>query len=119
LWAIPKPQPISISMHRRFIGGLVHGLPMLGVFAEFGRGIIRERVNAGLARAKAKGTKLGRRRVRPSVEARILELRNEGHGIHRIRKALGLGTSVVQRVFSQDPWEKVKSRAQAASKVKG
>jgi DNA invertase Pin-like site-specific DNA recombinase len=92
---------------------------MLGVFAEFGRGIIRERVNAGLARAKAKGTKLGRRRVRPSVEARILELRNEGHGIHRIRKALGLGTSVVQRVFSQDPWEKVKSRAQAASKVKG
>src|SRR6195256_5133117 len=28
---------------------------MLGVFAEFERGIIRERVNAGLARARAKG----------------------------------------------------------------
>jgi DNA invertase Pin-like site-specific DNA recombinase len=92
---------------------------MLGVFAEFERGIIRERVNAGLARAKAKGTKLGRRRIRPSVEARILELRAEGHGIHRIRKTLGLGTSVVQRVFNQDPWEKFVSRAQAASKVKG
>jgi DNA invertase Pin-like site-specific DNA recombinase len=42
---------------------------MLGVFAEFERGIIRERVNAGLARAKAKGTRLGRRpasqRLRP------------------------------------------------------
>jgi len=87
---------------------------LLGVFAEFERGIIRERVNAGLARAKAKGTKLGRRRIKPSVEARILELRNEGHGIHRIRKTLGLGTSVVQRVFNQDPWEKVKSRAQTA-----
>ena len=37
---------------------------MLGVFAEFERGIIRERVNAGLARARAKGTKFGRRRVR-------------------------------------------------------
>src|SRR6266436_565203 len=48
---------------------------MLGVFAEFERGINRERVNAGLARAKANGTKLGRRRVKPSVEARILELR--------------------------------------------
>jgi DNA invertase Pin-like site-specific DNA recombinase len=48
---------------------------MLGVFAEFERGIIREQVNAGLARAKAKGTKLGRRRVKPSVEARIVELR--------------------------------------------
>jgi DNA invertase Pin-like site-specific DNA recombinase len=36
---------------------------MLGVFAEFERGMIRERVNAGLARAKAKGVKLGRRRL--------------------------------------------------------
>jgi hypothetical protein len=44
---------------------------MLGVFAEFERGIIRERVNAGLARAKAKGTKLGRRTVKASIEARI------------------------------------------------
>jgi len=87
---------------------------MLGVFAEFERGIIRERVNAGLARAKAEGTKLGRRRIGPSVEARILELRAEGHGIHRIRKTLGLGTSVVQRVFNQDPWEKFVSRAQTA-----
>jgi DNA invertase Pin-like site-specific DNA recombinase len=87
---------------------------MLGVFAEFERGIIRERVNAGLARAKANGTKLGRRRIRPSVEARILELRAKGHGIHRIRKTLGVGTSVVQRVFNQDPWEKSVSRAQMA-----
>ena len=31
---------------------------MLGVFAEFERGIIRERVNAGLARARAKGVNL-------------------------------------------------------------
>jgi DNA invertase Pin-like site-specific DNA recombinase len=64
---------------------------LLGVFAEFERGIIRERVNAGLARAKAKGTKLGRRRIRPSVEARILELRAEGHGIHRIPQNVGTG----------------------------
>src|SRR6266567_3685947 len=44
---------------------------MLGVFAEFERCMIRERVNAGLARAKAKGTKLGRRPVEPSVEVQI------------------------------------------------
>jgi DNA invertase Pin-like site-specific DNA recombinase len=44
-------------------------LQMLGVFAEFERGIIRERVNAGLARARQNGTKLGRRRVKPSVKA--------------------------------------------------
>src|SRR5246127_611436 len=33
---------------------------MLGVFAEFERAMIRERVNAGLARAKAQGKRLGR-----------------------------------------------------------
>ena len=77
---------------------------MLGVFAEFERGIIRERVNAGLARAKARGTKLGRRRVKPSIEARIRELRAEGEGILKIGRKLGIGTSVVQRVVQGDRW---------------
>jgi DNA invertase Pin-like site-specific DNA recombinase len=74
---------------------------MLGVFAEFERGIIRERVNAGLARARANGTKLGRRRVKPSVEERIHELRKGGMGILKIGREVGVGTSVVQRVISQ------------------
>src|ERR1700720_3428639 len=71
---------------------------MLGVFAEFERGIIRERVNAGLARAREKGTVLGRRRVTPSVEATIRELGAKGDGILKIARTLGVGTSVVQRV---------------------
>jgi DNA invertase Pin-like site-specific DNA recombinase len=57
---------------------------MLDVFAEFERGIIRERVNAGLARARQNGTKLGRRRVKPSVEATIRELRAKGDGILKL-----------------------------------
>jgi DNA invertase Pin-like site-specific DNA recombinase len=73
---------------------------MFGVFAEFERGIIRERVNAGLARARANGTKLGRRRVNPSVEERILELREGGMGILKIGREVGVGTSVVQRVLA-------------------
>jgi DNA invertase Pin-like site-specific DNA recombinase len=60
---------------------------------------------AGLARARANGTKLGRRRVNPSVEAGILELRANGDGILKIGKKLGVGTSVVQRVFKQVPWQ--------------
>ena len=72
---------------------------MLGVFAEFERGIIRERVNAGLARAKERGVKLGRRRVKPAVEERILSLRKTGMGILKIGKEVGVGTSVVQRVL--------------------
>src|SRR5476651_1038194 len=51
---------------------------MLGVFAEFERGIIRERVNAGLARARQKGTVLGRRPVASTVEVQIRELRANG-----------------------------------------
>jgi DNA invertase Pin-like site-specific DNA recombinase len=76
---------------------------MLGVFAEFERGIIRERVNAGLARARANGTKLGRRRVEPAVEAQILELKASGEGILKIGRKLGIGTSVVQRVVRGMP----------------
>jgi len=75
---------------------------MLGVFAEFEQGIIRQRVNAGLARARANGDKLGRRRVKPSIEAQIVTLRDEGYG--RFGKKLGIGTSVVQRPFKEVPW---------------
>ena len=73
---------------------------MLGVFAEFERCMIRERVNAGLARAKERGTVLGRRRTRSAVEERIRALRAEGMGMVRIGKTLGVGTSVVQRVVA-------------------
>ncbi|OSI69924.1 recombinase family protein [Bradyrhizobium canariense] len=71
---------------------------MLGVFAEFERGIIRERVNAGLARAREKGTRLGRPRTTVAVEKRIRSLRAKGMGVLKIGRTLGVGTSVVQRV---------------------
>jgi len=60
---------------------------------------IRERVNAGLARAKDKGVRLGRRPVKPEVEARIRALKADGMGILKIGRTLGVGRSVVQRVL--------------------
>src|SRR5271169_1867587 len=75
---------------------------MLGVFAEFERGIIRERINAGLARAREKGVVLGRRPTAPAVEKRIRRLRAKGTGILKIGRTLGIGTSAVQRVVNQD-----------------
>ena len=69
-----------------------------GAFAEFERSMIRQRVNAGLARAKAKGVRLGRRPVSSKIEERICELRKTGMGILKIARTLGIGTSVVQRV---------------------
>ena len=76
---------------------------MLAVFAEFERAIIRERVMSGLARAKAKGTKLGRRPVGANIEERIRKLRSRGMGMLRIGRELGVGTSVVQRVVAAGP----------------
>jgi DNA invertase Pin-like site-specific DNA recombinase len=73
---------------------------MLGVFAEFERAMIRERVNAGLARAKAKGVRLGRKPVSLRIEDRIREFRETGMGKLKIAKTLGIGTSVVQRVLA-------------------
>ena len=75
---------------------------MMGVFAEFEREMIRERVAAGLARAKAKGTKsgnpIGRPAVGESVERQIRELRAQGVGMLKVAKLVGCGVSVVQRV---------------------
>jgi DNA invertase Pin-like site-specific DNA recombinase len=53
-------------------------------------GIIRERVNAALARARTKGTKLGRRRVEPAVKARILELKATATGSSKSAGSLAL-----------------------------
>jgi len=77
---------------------------MMGVFAEFERGMIQERVRAGLARAKAKGTKsgnpIGRPAVSVAIEDRIRELRADGHGMLKIAREAGCGVSVVQRVVA-------------------
>jgi len=43
---------------------------MMGVFAEFERAMIVERVNAGLARARSEGKKLGRRGLSPPSKRR-------------------------------------------------
>src|SRR5437667_11732459 len=53
---------------------------MLGVFAEFERTIIQERVKAGLARARAKGTTLGRPKTGPEIEQKIRNLAAKGVG---------------------------------------
>jgi DNA invertase Pin-like site-specific DNA recombinase len=71
---------------------------MLAVFGELEREIIRERVNSGLARARAQGTRLGRPKVAEAVEDRIRELRRAGTGIKTVARQLGVGVGTVQRV---------------------
>lgn len=64
-------------------------LHLLGAFAEFERSRIQERVRAGLARARAQGTRLGR----PAVDVPI-ELLDAMVGLSNREAAQHLGVSV-------------------------
>ena len=74
---------------------------MMGVFAEFERSMIQERVRAGLRRAKAEGKQLGRPRIAPELETQILaalKLPSRTDGIRKIAKRFGVDPSTVQRI---------------------
>ncbi|WP_417320960.1 recombinase family protein [Emcibacter sp.] len=75
---------------------------MCGVFAEFERSMIQERVKAGLRRARSKGVTLGRPKTSAVTEKKIRLLRSENKGIRKIAKELGVGVSTVQRVIGEN-----------------
>ena len=60
--------------------------------------MIRERVMAGLERAKAQGVTLGRPKVARKVENAIRTRLARGEGILKVAKGLGVGVSTVQRI---------------------
>jgi DNA invertase Pin-like site-specific DNA recombinase len=78
---------------------------MLGVFAEFERAIIQERIHAGIARARKHGTKSGRPIGRaPTAPSKVKAIRTElakGTGIIKAAKLCGVGVSVVQRIKAE------------------
>jgi DNA invertase Pin-like site-specific DNA recombinase len=85
---------------------------MMGVFAEFERDIIAERVRAGLKVAQAEQAAgkerlhtngrvkkhIGRPRVGADVEAKVRELRSQSWGVNRIARELGIGSGTVRRI---------------------
>ena len=74
---------------------------MMGVFAEFERAMIQERVKAGLNRAKAQGKTLGRPKVKGKVVNAVLDAREEGTGKRKIARQLGIGVSTVNRIIAE------------------
>lgn len=81
--------------------GTPHGramLQMAAVFGELEREMIRERVLAGLSRAKAQGRKLGRPVAGREAEAR--KLRAEGLTMRAIAARLGISVGLVHRYLS-------------------
>jgi DNA invertase Pin-like site-specific DNA recombinase len=64
---------------------------MMGVFAEFERAMIQERVRAGLARARDEGTEKAIRAA----------LANGDEGMHKIATRFRVGTGTVQRIKAE------------------
>jgi DNA invertase Pin-like site-specific DNA recombinase len=74
---------------------------MMGVFAEFERAMIQERVRAGLRRAKDEGKTLGRPRLAPELEARIRAALKEPRrtkGVRKIAEEFSVSPSTVQAI---------------------
>jgi len=73
---------------------------MMGVFAEFERAMIQERVRAGLARARSEGKRLGRPAISQELESAIRDALNEPGrlGVRQIAKRFDVAVGTVQRV---------------------
>ena len=76
---------------------------MCSVFAEFERGMIRERVLAGQARGKSQGKHIGRpSNLNDGMVHSIKYMREQGVGIRKIAKDLKVGVSTVYKVIGTD-----------------
>ncbi|GAB6054651.1 recombinase family protein [Magnetospira thiophila] len=74
---------------------------MCGVFAEFERSIIRERVKSGLDRAKSNGVRLGRPPLSENTKHDIKAMRATGMSMAKIANHLGISSGVVCRVVNE------------------
>ena len=100
-----KSKDIGLYLH---VQGLDTSTPsgkamfqMIGVFAEFERAMIRERVHAGLERAKSKGIKLGRREISSIVKRNIIKERAKGKSIRDIAEITGTSVGLVHKTIEQ------------------
>ena len=94
-----RERSVDLYLHQQ---GLDTGTPsgramyqMLGVFAEFERAIIIERIKAGMARAREQGKRLSRPLTPEEIQERIKELRDKGHSLRWIGEELGVSNSTV------------------------
>jgi DNA invertase Pin-like site-specific DNA recombinase len=104
----PHAKGVDLFLHQQ---GLDTSTPsgramfqMMGVFAEFERAMIRERVLAGLARAKEQGISLGRRRLEECDAAKLTAIKRAlaaKQGVRSIARDLKAGVGTVLRIKSE------------------
>ena len=72
---------------------------MVGVFSSLERELMRERIVAGIARAKSEGTKFGRpTNVNNDTVAAIRVLREKGVSIRKVASTLGIGVGTIYKL---------------------
>jgi DNA invertase Pin-like site-specific DNA recombinase len=76
-------------------------LQMTGAFAEFERAMIQARIHAGLKRAVANGTKLGRPLNDPAAIDKARLALEDGLGINRVARLVGLSNGKVQKIKAE------------------
>ena len=85
---------------------------MMGVFSEFERAMITERIKAGLARAKEQGRNPGPRpKVTPELRAKVLAAHKAGKSYREIDREIdGMSRSVAQRIVTEEKKPKARKR---------
>src|SRR4051794_22625190 len=96
---------VDLFLHQQGIDTTTPGgkamFQMMGVFAEFERSIIQERVRAGLARARSEGKRLGRPPIAPELVTAIREALSQPgrtEGVRKIAERFGVNPGTVQRI---------------------
>jgi DNA invertase Pin-like site-specific DNA recombinase len=84
-------------------------LQMAGVFAEFERSILIERVKAGIQRARTYGTRSGKAIGRPPISERkktkVRSLVAQGMSEREAARAVGVSRATVYRILAEDKHE--------------
>lgn len=74
---------------------------VISAFAEFEREILRERVIAGMEKAKAKGIKIGRPEIPLFIKKKIFELKKDGYTYKQIVKKLNISRSSYYAILNE------------------
>jgi DNA invertase Pin-like site-specific DNA recombinase len=97
-----QAREIDLYLHQQALdtstpsGRMLFG--MLSVFSEFERAMIRDRVMAGLHRARASGKRLGRPPMTPFKVQRIQTALDEGRGIRETARLLKISAAKVTEI---------------------
>jgi len=97
-----RSRDIDLYLHQQAVdtstpsGRMLFG--MLSVFSEFERAMIRDRVMAGLDRARSSGKRLGRPRTTPFQIGRIRAALDQGRGVRETARLLKVSAAKVSEI---------------------